>query len=319
MSLAGQNVSCHSARRVSPCSRLISCSVWTSGPTHVTADRIRCLEHHLLINEFRIQLAQVNRIAPGLAVRFLSSMSPQTVPSLHRPSSNTRENPATDRFRSMDRVHSRRRLRDQRTLRTTKPCCSSWKRIWAPRPWPVHGPLSRTCDRRSSTTKPTSWASDTSTTNRLWNCRFRGFRLLFITHNRGRLCTLCRLIREMQPAEFIWLTDQADLLSKGVWAPIWTLGGLVNVPTQVHYGQPDSQSLPSSSRFGLIQRFASPHCRRVGQAPWKPVYSSTQRLEKGRFSQKVAENPSLPLAVQGSCWLSLARRSGVKAVRVGPS
>lgn len=64
----------------------------------------------------------------------------------------------------------------------------------------------------------------------VWNCRLRGFRLLFLACNASRMALLCRLICEMQPADFVWLTDQRSLTSQGVWAPIWAPGGLLNAP-----------------------------------------------------------------------------------------
>lgn len=52
-----------------------------------------------------------------------------------------------------------------------------------------------------------------------------GFRLLFLTADTSRLASLCRLVLQGAPAEFIWLTDRASLESRGVWAPIWIPGG----------------------------------------------------------------------------------------------
>jgi len=57
-----------------------------------------------------------------------------------------------------------------------------------------------------------------------FNSRFNGFRLLFLTNTHTRLKALCRLIREMPPWDFIWLTNQDRMFSNGLSANIWARG-----------------------------------------------------------------------------------------------
>ncbi len=52
-----------------------------------------------------------------------------------------------------------------------------------------------------------------------------GFRVLFLTKTAGRLAALCRLTQEMEPSEFICLTEQERLFADGVFAKIWARGG----------------------------------------------------------------------------------------------
>lgn len=66
----------------------------------------------------------------------------------------------------------------------------------------------------------------------LWHCQLRGFRLLVVANSRSRLASLCRLVREMPPSDFIWLTDQASLFAEGVSAAIWVRGGHLGSPPQ---------------------------------------------------------------------------------------
>jgi len=54
---------------------------------------------------------------------------------------------------------------------------------------------------------------------------FNGFRLLFMANNSARLGTLSRLVQEMPPSEFIWLTDQERMFSYGLSGEIWFRGG----------------------------------------------------------------------------------------------
>ena len=56
-----------------------------------------------------------------------------------------------------------------------------------------------------------------------------GFRLLFITRTAGRLAALCKLTQEMQPSNFIWLTDQQRMFDDGVSWKIWARGGNLQV------------------------------------------------------------------------------------------
>ena len=194
---------------------------------HVTAERIRCLEHHLLINEFRIQLAQVNRITPSLTIRFLSSMSPKLYqssvnrPLIHERIPSTRGSDQWIEF-TPDGVFAIRNAEADKTVLFFLEADMGTETAASPQPF--------TPDVRQKVVNYKAYflGKRYKHYEQMWNCRFRGFRLLFLAHNRGRLTTLCRLIGDMQPSEFIWLTDQADLLSKGAWAPIWAPGGRVN-------------------------------------------------------------------------------------------
>ena len=60
---------------------------------------------------------------------------------------------------------------------------------------------------------------------KIFNVSLNGFRLLFLSHTPARLKALCRLVREMPPTDFIWLTDQDQMFSHGIGAEIWVRGG----------------------------------------------------------------------------------------------
>jgi len=59
----------------------------------------------------------------------------------------------------------------------------------------------------------------------LFGSKLNGFRLLFLVNSPSRLISLCRLVREMPPSDFIWLTDQGKMFSHGLAAKIWARGG----------------------------------------------------------------------------------------------
>jgi hypothetical protein len=60
---------------------------------------------------------------------------------------------------------------------------------------------------------------------KIFKDRLNGFRLLFLCNIAARLNALCRLVRQMPPADFIWLADQNQMFSNGIAAEIWVRGG----------------------------------------------------------------------------------------------
>ena len=69
-------------------------------------------------------------------------------------------------------------------------------------------------------------------TESVWSCNLKGFRLLFVTKTPLRLRALCKLVREMSPSDFIWLTDQEKIFKHGLADSIWTRGGDESQPPQ---------------------------------------------------------------------------------------
>lgn len=62
--------------------------------------------------------------------------------------------------------------------------------------------------------------------------KFNGFRLLFLANTHARLTALCRLVYEMTPSNFIWLTEQEQMFSQGLFDKIWYKGGDTNKAPQ---------------------------------------------------------------------------------------
>ena len=56
-----------------------------------------------------------------------------------------------------------------------------------------------------------------------------GFRVFFLAKTVGRLAALCKLTQEMEPSEFICLTEQQRLFDNGAFARIWARGGNLHV------------------------------------------------------------------------------------------
>ena len=71
---------------------------------------------------------------------------------------------------------------------------------------------------------------------KLWRCNLEGFRLLFLTPTTGRLAALCHLTQQMGSAEtdFVWLTEQNRLVTEGISAAIWfKAGDLTSKPKSI--------------------------------------------------------------------------------------
>ena len=68
--------------------------------------------------------------------------------------------------------------------------------------------------------------------NGLWAGSFQGFRLLFLANSPERMAFLCRLVQEMPPSDFIWVTDQERMFSRGLADTIWARGGNTSKPTE---------------------------------------------------------------------------------------
>jgi len=71
---------------------------------------------------------------------------------------------------------------------------------------------------------------------KIFRTQFNGFRLLFVANTHARLKALCRLVQEMPPNDFLWLTDQEQMFANGLSAKIWTRGGRDNNPLQSMIG-----------------------------------------------------------------------------------
>jgi hypothetical protein len=86
-----------------------------------------------------------------------------------------------------------------------------------------------------------------------WDCNLNGFRVLFVANSHVRLVGLCRLVQEVPPSDFVWLTDQDRLFEQGIGADIWLRGGRFDDRPQSILGhtlaRPTPIPLPSDSRI----------------------------------------------------------------------
>ena len=59
----------------------------------------------------------------------------------------------------------------------------------------------------------------------LWQVQFNGFRLLILAETSPGWQSLCRLVQDLPPSDFIWLTSREHLFAHGLAGAIWARGG----------------------------------------------------------------------------------------------
>ncbi len=234
-------------------------------PTHrVIADGIRCLDHQLLVNWVQIQLSLVERIVPSLSERFLAATSPflEYGPD-DRPliAEEACPNGAEESARGFvpDGVLSITDSDRAKTVLFFLEVDMGTETLASPRRNP-HDLRQKIVNYQALFRSRRYKRYE-----RVWDCSLRGFRLLFVSHTAERSAAICRLVRDMPPTDFVWVTDQEQLISDGVWAKIWARGDRVNAPfesildSQVPDSPPKPSALLQPSRRQAVRRMASVH------------------------------------------------------------
>jgi len=220
----------------------------TNIPTEfVTADRFRCIDHHMLMNDLRIQLVQLQRVAPQLSVRFLTSTSPTEQAALSsRPLIHEKIQAFDEPSRLVgftpDGVFTISQVAVNKTLLFFLEVDMGTETL-------VGAKMSGYDVRQKIINYKTYFVREQyKRYEQIWNCQLHGFRLLFLTHSSSRANVMCKLVRDMSPSGFIWLTDRQRLLSGGLWANIWAGGGQNDIPRQSILGSqtPDPSPKPSA-------------------------------------------------------------------------
>jgi len=187
--------------------------------------------HQLLLNWFRIHLKEVERILPRLNIRVLAQNSP-FLPKAQDgrifitdhspvPGSGMKDVKFTPDavFATADSVGGKTCLFFLEVDRGTETIAS---------------PKRDMTDIRQKIIKY-QWYFQSGGYKRyeeVFGANLRGFRLLFLTSTNGRLVALCKLTQEMEPSNFVWLTEFGRLFSDGASAEIWAKGGDLRAPQQ---------------------------------------------------------------------------------------
>ena len=196
----------------------------------LTADKLRCVDHQLLINWFRIHLRHVEQILPQLSVRFSSSISPfmltgqSSDPALSE--QDMRQGHKEVKEFAPDGILSITHQDKGKTLlfflevdMGTESVASIGR---GPRDLRQKVLNYQQCFRENRY-KPYE---------KIWDCTLEGFRLLFLTTTEARLASICSLIQSMPPADFIWVTTMGRMFSHGLSGRIWVRGGRRNAPEE---------------------------------------------------------------------------------------
>ena len=194
---------------------------------NVTAANIHCPGHQMLMNWFRIYFKYAEKVIPAVRTHFLAHTSP-FLP--HDPAGRAiiaDKAPALDNYNSPDIrfvpdgvMSITDTTRDKTILLFLEVDCGTET---------LASPKRDMTDVRQKIVNYTSYflSERYKRYEKLWNCKLRGFHLLFLTNTEGRHRSLCRLAQEMVPENtcFVYLTDQNQLFRRGATAEIWAKAG----------------------------------------------------------------------------------------------
>jgi len=193
----------------------------------VKAITAHSLSHMLLINYFRIQLIQAEKIVPNLRTIFLSPNSP-FIPRFDDDRPMVYERFALDKEGTRwvnytpDGVFVLQCTQSKKTLLFFLEVDMATESLASGKGY--KGNIEEKIINYQLSYKLVRYKRYES----FFKCRLRGFRLLFLTNDFTRLGKLSKLIVQMPPSDFINITDQGSLSAKGLWAPIWYRGGRVD-------------------------------------------------------------------------------------------
>jgi hypothetical protein len=206
------------------------------------------IDHLLLVNWFRIHLLQMERAIPSLSTQFLT-------PTSTSPAENSGENPplsestpANNRLKKFDQLipdgvfSITHREIERKTLLFFLEVDMGTETIAS------IDRVSKDIRRKISNYQELFRSGGYKRYESVFESKINGFRLLFLANRETRLISLCRLVREMLPSDFIWLTDQCRMFSHGLAAKIWARGGRNEDPPQSILGPGLACELPRIDR-----------------------------------------------------------------------
>jgi hypothetical protein len=183
-----------------------------------------CIDHQLLLNWFRIHLNQIGRVLPRMTIKFFAHNSPFLPKGPNDLIFITDYSPVTDSGKQRvkftpDGVFGTCDSIEKNTcLFFLEVDCGSET---------LASPKRDMSDIRQKIINYQQYfeSEGYKRYEDVFKCNLVGFRLLFLTNTYGRLAALCKLIREMFPTNFVWLTEYSRLFPEGASAKIWAVGG----------------------------------------------------------------------------------------------
>lgn len=202
----------------------------------ITGGHIRCQNHQLLLNWVRIHLNHIETVAPVLKIRFLAHSSPFL----------PKEFSSVSVSNCSGSVHSGiGEVTSFKPDATFSICDSNLGKTLLFFLEVDLGTETLASPKRGLTDirqKILNYGACFDTLfykryERLWNCQLNGFRLLFLTDTISRMSTLCSLVREMPPSDFIWVAEKDRMFEDGISAEIWARGGRPDASPQSILGR----------------------------------------------------------------------------------
>ncbi|MCO6438638.1 MAG: replication-relaxation family protein [Phycisphaerae bacterium] len=190
----------------------------------VTAKGISCVDHELLVNDFRAGLAEMARVVPALSIRFFSANSrllacePHDRPFIHE---TIFVNDGT--LDDIDFIPDGVLAITHAELGKTLLFFLEADRGTEPRNSTLY--VGRGFRQKIFNYQRYIAVEQYKRYEKILKSELRGFRLLILTEQPARFAALCELVRATPPSGFIWLADRTELLSEGLWASIWLRGG----------------------------------------------------------------------------------------------
>jgi DNA-binding PadR family transcriptional regulator len=190
----------------------------------IDAASIRCVDHQILLNWFRIHLHRVEKVIPRVKAKALAHSSPflpqdpngRIFITDHAPVPGSSAKGV--KFTPDAVIGLRDTVVPKTCLFFLEVDCATET---------VASPKRDTTDIRQKIINY-QWYFQSCKYKRyeqVFKCKLHGFRLLFLTNSLGRLTSLCRLVQEMPPSNFVWLTECGRLFKEGVSSRIWAAGG----------------------------------------------------------------------------------------------
>jgi len=199
------------------------------GTDQVVAKSLWCLDHHLLVNTFRVQLVQLQRVVPDMRIQFLSptspflKRSPDGQPLVYEKIPPEKDSDQWFEF-NPDGVFAITDTSLGKTLLFFLEIDMGTETISSP------SRLKQDVRQKILNYQAMLRFKRYKRYEKTWDSRFRGFRMLFLTYSPRHMAAVSRLVHEMQPSAFIWIADRGSFLSQGIWDTIWASGGRIELP-----------------------------------------------------------------------------------------
>ena len=184
-----------------------------------TIQGLQCLEHHLLLNEVRLQLTQIPQVAPGITARFVTAGPTTAKPAPGAaPPGRERIPLKRDPIRShivfeSDGVLALTDAKAGKSVLFFLEVDMGTESLRSPRGHSIHEKITnyQICFREGHYRRYEA----------IFGAKLQGFRLLFLADSAERMTRLAQLAQQTPPSDFIWLTHRDLLMDCGVGAPIW--------------------------------------------------------------------------------------------------